>query len=116
MQLTGVAVQPFSRAGETALHTVALFLHSPAATLQDLHPDVGARLAEKRQPSTEPIVVERLRTNVGEQIGQVLLALGGQAVDPLSAARPRCGSADRLNRLLLRDPPGFGEAPQRGIE
>ena len=84
MQLAGVAVDPFPRAGQRAAEPLALFLHPAAATLEDLQPDVGAGLGEERQPSPEALFVEGIRTDLGEQVGQVFLALGGQPVDPLA--------------------------------
>ena len=71
-----------------AAHAVALLLDPAAATLEDLQPDVGAGLGEERQPGAEALVVEGVRADVGEQLGQVFLAFGGEPVDPLAASRP----------------------------
>ena len=58
---------------------------------------------EERQPGAETLVVEGVRADVGEQLGEVLLALGGQPVDPLAAPGP-ARRAGRVERRLLGDP------------
>ena len=88
MQLAGVAVHPLPGAGQRARHAVALLLDPAAPAFEDLQPDVGAGLGEERQPRAEALVVEGVRADVGEQVGEVFLAFGGQPVDPLAAPRP----------------------------
>ena len=89
VQLAGVAVDALARCGPARCFMPSRCLLDPAAaTLEDLQPDVRAGLGEERQPRAEALVVEGVGTDVGEQLGEVLLAVGGEPVDPLAAPRP----------------------------
>ena len=119
LQLQGVAVQPLPGAGQRGPHAVGLLGHPLLATLQDLQPDVGPGLGEERQPGAEALVVVGLRTDLGQQLGEVLLALGGEPVDPLAALGPGTEAGTGrllLQRLLLVDPAGLGQPAQRRVE
>ena len=107
LQLEGVAIQPLAGAGQRRAHALAPFLHPAAPSLEDAQPDVGAGLGEERQPRAEALVVEGVRPDLGQQVGQVFLALGGELVDPLAPARP----AARPRRFggLLGDLARLGE-------
>ena len=115
LQLAGVAVQPLAGAGQGALHAVALLLDPAAPTLEDLQPDVGTGLAEERKPGAETLVVECLGADVGQQLGEVLLAFGGELVDTLAAPGTDRGTG-RVERRLLGDPAGLGEPAQGRVE
>jgi len=109
VQRAGVAVQPFAGAGKRAAHAVALLLDAAAPAFEDLEPDVGARLGEERQPGAEPLVVEGIRTDLTQQLGQVFLALCGEPVNPLAAPgtrgsrRPPSGGTLRFPAETLRE-------------
>ena len=57
-----------------------------------------------------------LRAHLGQQFGEVLLALGGELVDPLAPSRPRRGTRNQLPGCLLGDPAGLGQLAQRRVQ
>jgi hypothetical protein len=84
VQLARVAVEPLPRPRQRAAHAVALLFYAAAAPFQDLQPDVRAGLREEREPCPEAFFVKGIRPDVGEQLREVLLAVGGELVHPLA--------------------------------
>ena len=61
-------------------------LEPAAATLEDAQAHLGVGLAEEREVDAEVLVLPRGGPGLAEQVGEALLALGGQLVDDLAAA------------------------------
>ena len=113
MQLAGVAVDLLAGAGEHGAQALPPLLDGAPAALEDAHPDLGGGAGEEGEVHAEAVVVERLRPRVGEQLGEALLALGGDAVHAPGAPGPR---AVRRRGGVLDDQPGPGQAAQRGVQ
>src|SRR5688572_19090678 len=86
VQLAGVAVDLLTGTGEGAAQALAAFLDAPSAPLEDAHPRLGRGAGEEREVHAEAVVVPGLGTTVGQQLGEPLLALGGDLVDPAASA------------------------------
>ena len=112
VQLAGVAVDLLARAGQHGPQALPPLLHRPPTALEDAHPDLGGRAGEEREVHAEAVVVERLRPRVGQQLGEALLALGGDPVHAPGAAGPRAVR----RRGVLDDQSGPREAAQRGVQ
>ena len=95
VQLAGVAVDLLAGPGQRGAQALPALLDGAPAALQDAHPDLGRGAGEERQVHAEAVVVPGLRAGLGEQLGEPLLALGGDPVDPPGPPGPagRSGSA-----------------------
>src|SRR3954452_22948713 len=85
LQFEGVAVELLLGAAQRVDQPVALPLDGPPAALQDPQPDVGRGVPEEGQVDAEAaLVVIGLRAGGADQLGESLLAGGGDRVDDLA--------------------------------
>src|SRR3979411_186242 len=81
MQLPGVAVDLCARLRQRGPEPLATLLARTPAALEDPHPGLGGSSREEGEVDAEALVVPGLGARLGEQLGQALLALRGDAVD-----------------------------------
>ena len=97
LQLEGVAVDPLAGAGQRRAEAVEALLEPRPAALEDAQPGGGVGAGEEREVDAEVLVLPGGRAGLGEQLLEVLLALGGEPVDdPRPLAGQRRGGAGGL--------------------
>ena len=109
VHLDRVAVDPLTSAPHGAAEALALLLEPDAPTLEDAHPRLGRGLGEEGEVDAERLVLPRRRARLAEQLGEALLAFGGQRVDDLAPA----AAAGRVGRdpaaACMRRSVGYSE-------
>src|ERR1700754_2928634 len=115
VQLPGVAVDLRACLGQRRPQPFAALLDGAPASLEDPHPGLGRRAGEEGEVHAEALVVPRLWARLAEQLGEALLALGGDPIHPSGPPRPGTRFGSRLARIL-DDQAGACQAAQGGVE
>ena len=115
VELMGVVVDLLPCPGEGCAQPFAALLDRPPAAFEDPHPRVGRGAGEEREVDAEAFVVPRLRSGLGQQLGEPLLAVCGDPVDPPAPPRPAAWLLRGLLRIL-DDQSGAREAAQRRVQ
>src|SRR5258706_11721855 len=113
LKFEGVTVDPLPGAARGAAtvqtrHGVGALFQATAPTFENPQPNCRVRPAEEREPDTETVVLPLLGTARAHQLGEVVLAVGGQGVDDFGA--PTGQRRDRHAPGFLDDP---ARRPQR---
>src|SRR5262249_15846296 len=114
LQLEGVTIDALPGPGEPCPEGFDSFFHAGTPSFQDAEPDIRGGQAEEGEPYTEPVVLPRGWSGLGEQVLQVLFAVGGQPVDDLGTT-----SGQRLGgfrNLVLGDETPPGEILEAGVQ
>ena len=100
LQLEGVAVEPLAGARERGAEAVDALLEPRPAALEDAQPGGGVGAPEEGEVDAEPLVLPGRGPALGEQVLEVLLALGRELVDDARRACPRRPAASRSAGVL----------------
>src|SRR4051794_8196120 len=105
-ELLGVRVEPFPRAGHARPDAVRTLLEPAATPLEDAQAHLGVGLPEEREVDAEVLVLPRRGAGLAEQVGEALLAVGGELVDDLAALAGEGRGVGQVGvGLVLGDPP-----------
>src|SRR5215213_5796886 len=86
VQLAGVAIKRTAGPCDRFAQTFSAFLDLTTAALEDPHPGFGRGAVEEGEMNAEPVVGVVLRTRVGHQLGETLLARVGELIHPACTA------------------------------
>src|SRR6188472_3410564 len=90
----GVGVDPLTAAGRGLADPLEVLLHARASALEDAQAHLLLGAGEEGEAHVEAVVVPGRGVGAGDEVGEVLLAAGGELVDDagaLAARRNRVG-------------------------
>src|SRR5271165_4695174 len=115
LQLQRVAVDPLAGPGRRRAEPLEPLFELAAAALEYPHPDLRLSQAEEGEVHTESVVLPGGRAGLPEQVVEPLLAVRGQSVDDLGAARA-VGRPAGIRGGILGDQSLAEQVLQRRVE